>query len=416
MGTLAAEDIFLRDNLLAQGLLSIFWHGAICYFLFLLLQKVLSTKVAAALTFYFLVQFIGMEMIYWRHISPYSLSALFLLAGVLAATKQRRKMAVALFLTACLFHEIAALALILFCVWAFLFGERRFRYLAWAPTLYVAINITDYFCHHSPPLIGASDRGISQLSMLPYCVLVVAGAHTYGNLFSFLVPLNLNWTFGKMFWSFTRYSSLAALIGGVMCVFAALYLLRKRKGKSFPLTHVVNVAALSFFLSLVLGLALGRGTQRGLAYLEGGTQYFYFSNLAFVILAAMMLRAIATSKKNQNLAIACVLLVSFANLIQLERTLAKDLPYHESVASLVSESAFFFRTHDFYCLQPSTDPRVKSTAVDLILRTFRCEQRPEVPLTIMIDTDRHYALVNSIGGTVIRFQAKLREQYAGQWE
>lgn len=170
---LAVIDIFLRHHLYVIGILSILWHSLTSFSLYLVLSKWLGRFAALIVTSLFLIQYSGMEMILWRHISPYMFSLFFFglgLFGISLSERFRRAKTLFVligffFFLSSLFHATIAFMLIP-CSLLFMLSKSPrpplskpvLVSLCLIPAfLYLAIDLADLLFYQPPGFWGPAD-------------------------------------------------------------------------------------------------------------------------------------------------------------------------------------------------------------------------------------------------------------------
>lgn len=311
-GVLAVLDIYLRPNLYLLGALSILWHAIAVFSAYLIFQRL---KVGALATYsllaILLVQYPGMDMILWRHVSPYIFALVFFSLGlfVLLRTEHRGLklkdsiLVSSMFFFSMLFHELLVLAL----PFAFLLtvftplrkwlglGHRSIILLM-PSVCYMVVNVADYYLYGALDVVGPADIRF-ELKLVDF--ISVFGIFFYQFLFPFLVEIEhlrsrtiwpLNNTFGAGFLFPGLGLMLLTLFGAI--VLGLRNALNHRSGEFSTLQNELRcfliVIVLSVLVSLFGGLLVGRIALRGMAYLVNSTYNFYFFNFLFVLMTGLI--------------------------------------------------------------------------------------------------------------------------------
>jgi len=116
---LAILDICFRANLYVAGFFSVSLNAFVVFLLYRLVQKMTNGWMGLLAGTLFLLQYPGIEMVIWRHASPYMLGILFFLMGCLWVTdmnahslKKTKAISIMVcFLLSTFFHECFAVTL-----------------------------------------------------------------------------------------------------------------------------------------------------------------------------------------------------------------------------------------------------------------------------------------------------------------
>lgn len=311
-GVLAVLDIYLRPNLYLLGALSILWHAIAVFSAYLIFQKL---KIGALATYsllaILLVQYPGMDMILWRHISPYIFALVFFSLGLFVLLRAEHRglklkdsiLVSSMFFISMLFHELLVLALpFAFLLTVFTPLRKRLGLghrsiiLLMPPVCYMVVNVADYYLYGALSVVGPADIQF-QLKLVDF--ISVPGIFFYQFFFPFLVEIeNLRsrtiWPFNNTFGAGVLFPGLGLML---ITLFGAIVLglrnaLNHRSGEfSTPQNELrcfLIVIVLSVLVSLFGGLLVGRIALRGLAYLVNSTYNFYFFNFLFVLMAGLI--------------------------------------------------------------------------------------------------------------------------------
>jgi hypothetical protein len=412
--TLAIIDIFLRNELIIQGLLSIGLHALVGFFLFLVLNRFVSRGLSLALAIFFIVQYSGLQMIYWRQISPYMFSLLFLLVAALAwpDKKTRRPLfnfcGALLCLTAsCLFHELTVMALCL-AFFFFVAVKRQVNSRWWLLLVPVAVflvlNAIDY-ATHPVPFFGRHDKGLSGLPLFFESFFLLAGSHAVAFSLPWLLLLRADMPHGAFVLRVANHADLACGVGIIAIVFLFLTVQRWRQSKG-PRDEIALTLALIYTFAVLLGLALGRGTQRGIACFEGTTEYFYFTNAALCLAVAILSKPFLVRKPRfKTTFIGTLLLFTLIDGARVQLALARA-PFHLSVARAQREVKEFLDATEGYCLEAANEPAADEYIVEILLRADNCQHRGGTPLHLSIGASRRLELVTRHGDPVFTLRTK----------
>jgi hypothetical protein len=295
--TLGLEEVWFRHAPLAQGLLSLALHVAVVFALYRLVGRLAGSGTALLATVAFATQYAGMEMIVWRHISPYMWASLFLALGLLQAleAKPRAGWIGGLLLLACLAHETVPVALgaVLLALLVARADRSTIRGVGGALFAWVALDLVDYALHPTPTIADPASAlqpgfdlfqgALRMLDMLGVCVL------------AWLEPslVDLRWAgeegpYARLRWDFTAIPEAVRIAAGVvlalvLCCVVAVGWKRLRMGDATGLPALVLPLHLGV---LAVGFTAVRTAFRAYTYLEIATYYFYVTSFAFLVIAA----------------------------------------------------------------------------------------------------------------------------------
>jgi hypothetical protein len=430
MATLAIIDILFHANRYASGLLSILWHGLTAFSLYLLTAGLINRKTALLMALAFVCQFGGMEMVYWRHISPY----MFCLAFWGFAMKGIRKLeedekpgqdprrtstkmlVIVLFLTgAILYHEVALFAVAAGTVLFFILDSlnnwplfkrdpiksfwRNYR-LTWLCLLpvFLALIINFYQVFQSLP----TTEGKTQL--LSWTVLNqtidFTGALTTAWAFPREMALTFSNDLGRFIWKFSALPRQTTWALGLASVLADAILWGS--GLRQYLKKDQRSQAASLLLSLIFtGVLIGSlFFLRGTTYMEGATYYLYlFIYLNYYFLSEAMNR-LRTSELpilrylcRQPLSSVVMTTVSIFLLTHtvwgyqgIQKALSvpnfqNDAFYADTVLAI----SRLMKQKPNYCFGGTTDTS-KTSRLDIMLRRYECADMddPRTPVYLTL--------------------------------
>lgn len=410
---LALGELFFRHNLYALGLPSVFLHGLCTCAFYRLASKFAGRFISLVFSLLFLTQYAGMEMVFWRNISPYMLGVFFFIVGLsaLVGDSQRRKKGVFIwaavfFFFACLFHESLAAGLMLFAF--FIALSRPFkpqtnsiRSLFWicliASLLYVLWNLADFFWHASGTLMGADDR-VNQLTLSNLLTnsLFVAGLFVTVFLAPFIVRLHFpGEILSRAVWDFSFLPKelflgmgfLAVTLSGLACFFL---LRRWRRFEDVGQLSALSLL-LSYFWALVFVIAAGRVTLRDVGYLHNSTYCYYLSNFALMLMAVYWTGQLRESENISNrtkqLTFAAIGFVLIAQILfscsALESLLSGRVGFDRQLAKSTLEIAGTFNRNKEYCYGGSLNGTYMDHVRDRLLYVQSCARRPATPLFLV---------------------------------
>ena len=311
-GVLAVLDIYFRSNLYLQGALSILLHAVAVFSAYLIFQRLkIGTLATYSLLAILLVQYPGMDLILWRHISPYIFALVFFSLGLIALLRIEHRglklkdsiLVFSMFFISMLFHELLVLALpFAFLLTVFTPLRKRLGLghqsiiLLMPSVCYMVANVADYYLYGSLSVVGPADNQF-QLKLID--LISVPGIFIYQFIFPFLVEIEslrfrTVWSFNNTFGAGFLFPSLGLIL---LTFFGTIILvlrnaLNHRSGEfstnQNELRYFLIVIVLSSLVSLLGGLLVGRIALRGLAYMANSTYNFYFFNFLFVLIIALI--------------------------------------------------------------------------------------------------------------------------------
>ncbi len=316
-GTHALLDVVFGYNVYVVGVSSLLMLLACSFATYLALAKLVPRSLALLLAALVCVQYAGIELVLWRHISPYLIALACLAVAMRMACRLPELparsgirwpaawgIAACVFLGA-LFHEMAAATGLLAAGWigAVILWERwREQPAASDPSrgalwtvaagalagsiAYLAVDLADYWLHQTPGVLGPADQLPTRTAIIErvYSSLAWIGSAVYGQAFPFGVKLRQDWSKGGLYgWIFNPASRLLALLG-LLVVVAAIagvaYVSTRRSREGEPRVRQIQLAGillLSYALTLFLSIGVGRIFLRDVTYIQNATYYFGFT-------------------------------------------------------------------------------------------------------------------------------------------
>lgn len=313
MAVLALKDIFFRNNLFALGFINITLMAVAAFSLYFFSSRLLKPATAFIVAVLFMVQYAGLEIVAWGHITSYLLALTFVgfAMGILLQAGPNNNTAPqkagALLLLGSLTHEMTAIALVLaaplliFLRWR---GGREAsigrlplrNYIIWVIVtplfIYLGLDLLDYLYRGAPQLLGPSnDIASSEKSDPLVAILSAAGTAATAFIAPFMVELTKGET-GILAWDFGSMRPVI-VTAGVILTLAILYIiyiciraLKTRKGSEFEFTSLLAVLLLA---GVILGVGLGRIHSRGESYFYEATYYYSITAYIFCLLIAVSL-------------------------------------------------------------------------------------------------------------------------------
>ena len=310
-GLLGLLDIYLRHNLFAIGALSIIWHAFVAWSIFIFGRSIHQIRAGFFLAFLFLAQYAGMELVLWRHISPYMFSLIFFGMGLSFLNSSTYslpwKVVVGssfLFFLSMLFHEILSFALplaggIMLLMWRSLGDIRKYATICFAPSIiFHSINFLDYYLSNVSKFFGPADAinfGIIDLFLNTFRFVGYI-------LIAYFVPwfVQLEGMRGRTSWDFSIYPDNVIMFIGFVAVLVYLIsartLLKNRRGGTLCFSMIIMICMLFVFVE---GLVIGRISLRGMDYIKTSTYYFYFTSYLFSVIILLNINSIRQYLENK---------------------------------------------------------------------------------------------------------------------
>ncbi|HEX3655995.1 MAG TPA: hypothetical protein VHV55_09320 [Pirellulales bacterium] len=402
LGVLALEDIVLRENRAAVGFLSFVFQAFAGFCCYRLLSVVLPRGWAILAASVYLIQFTGVELIAWRHISGYLFAPAFLAIGLrrlLVSRSQRSSMLVtaASLLAAALFHEIALVvecallpALAVTHFWRPLAAEsaplaidsrRWVRPLLAAISLYFLLDAADYAWYQPGPLFHAQDRQLHWSNIhevLQYAAALVTATLAGPWSGAIQTPSGM---LGIPIHGVANEWLGGGLILALFC--AAAWCLRNLRRNRDQAMYGIGLTAILGLFGLIFGVGLLRGAMRGMNYLEEATYYYGIANFFVALLLGWGLYALRSSRSMVGriaaMALAGYLVVLGAgNTLRVEAFASAHVPASARLAHDVIHKAHkFLSSHPEYAYggtlpplkpgEPDSLEWTKAAGVDLAL-------------------------------------------------
>jgi hypothetical protein len=299
---LAITDIFLRPNLIAIGLLSVFWHSIVAWTIFLISYVLGYFRIGLLFSILFLIQYSGMDMIMWRHISPYMFSLIFLGLGLAVLNNSNAPPTWKLFLicsgfnlASMLFHEFLAVALPLTgaILYSLKFVQPRkfleadlnkYLMLCFLPAIiFFVLDLIDFYVN-KVPFLGTADARDNLSHGILYNCIYLLGLFSVAYFFPFVMQFeNLR---HKVSWDFVAlFPKQIYLILGVILLFSLFYILLSAiRKRNFNSNNFTVLLIITYLIVLIGSLVILRMNLRGIGYMKSASYYFYITNYLFFLL------------------------------------------------------------------------------------------------------------------------------------
>ncbi len=399
-GLLAYQEIFSGTNYWFQGIVSFCLHAAAAFLLLVTIKKYVSLPVALLGVIVFLPQYVGMEIVTWRHITFYLLSLLFYILGIWVVVpflaherllgKRVATLTALCFFFSGLFHEATILAILLLLPFFLLI--RRDRGLTMAlgvPAIsYLGLSAISYVYYMANlQVLGPSDRAFSVFSVIPN-VIKVTGYFVFCFVFPSLIHLKVTGTNellhvagGRLGWTSGSYGSAYWALG-----VAGIFLLILVARKAIKITLSINPNSVAFFclfllaylFALILGLSVGRASARSFDYLELANYYCYLFNFTFILLlcfAPALFPRLAPSKNGLLVAAVVGFSFFFIQYQGIQRVLKPISGWSYAVADTTYRLGVYLKAHPEFCLGGVATAELEDFLCPQSFYLLNCAQR-----------------------------------------
>lgn len=386
---LAVNDIFLRTKPFITGMLSIALHLTTILLLYFIFCRYFNKELAFPFSAIFASQYMGIEMIAWRHISFYMLSAILtILSFLLLSSKIPKKHLLAglLLFLGMTFHEIipvsAILLSFLLSITFILFGWNKFQnnsittkflfVLISAFSLYFLINFLNWRVTHPPSFLGPADHFSLKFNFFKNAALNFfhyLAVSTKAVFFPFSMPLGWeksldDWAYFS--WDISKdnvFSCFAwALLAFVLLVLAVSISLRKISILKDNLSEILTLWSCCGILLLTLMYSFMRLSLRNTGYSLISTYYYWFFALFYSIITLYLInhaiQKITSANLKKTIILSLYCLSIFFTVLQCNQardTLTKnyDLVWAQQINQAIDTSELFFKIHPDTCLDSS---------------------------------------------------------------
>ncbi len=427
-GILALIDIFFRSDLYTAGRISIFWHGITAFVLYLFTSKFSGRMIGFILAFVFATQYPGLEMVIWRHVSPYMLGLCFFTCGLLMIpkiTESHRLTAIAalLFLISGFFFEniivVMAIAFLIFLILGTRTQENALRNFSFqiikiaalVILVYSALYIFEYLMRPPPSFLGPADRNAATFTWLDtvYGLCTISGLLFTAFLFPHKVDLFYDSEWYRAWWEFFEtgsnffYGWLGVFLGILLTITfvkGAFFLFRKQQ----KAIAAIFVFVFLYFGAVAGGLSLGRASLRSVSYMTNATYYYYMTGFLLTMIAALL---IFISKKSEIVKhfsngvkqILWFLLILFSthqvtlSYERIQTVLGSRYGFDKGVAEATSEVAKRIRQNELFCYGGAIDPFLGNYLLNELLYRESCMDKQGVPLYAVTGPNQIFWLI-----------------------
>jgi hypothetical protein len=348
MFALSLQALYLEQMPLLRGVIGNLMVASSGAALYMLSRKFLVRIYSFLLLAMFFTQVPSVEMIIWRHITPYILALTFTFVALtitLRANQNNDKYAIACFFVAMGFHDVfsyiaivfAASCAVMFYVYKELYYKRVFRAVSIASAAFILINIFNYLYYRprggilGPGDILPSFNDIDILKIFGEIAQVVS-ASLRASFWGFNENFSLGAT-GILRWDFSGSLFLAVFFSfiGFVLVGWAFYVNAQNNPKRLVLV-AYSACAIAVIIST---LYLGRGMLRGMGYVHEASYYFYLTTPFWLLLVVLVISRFDIGNRAIKIFfVSTILLLCGFRLLNVNRaiatTVAVNIPFKDS--------------------------------------------------------------------------------------
>lgn len=429
-GFLALIDIFYRDNLYTAGKISILWHGFASFFLYLFTSKYSGKKIGFLLALIFVTQYPGLEMIIWRHVSPYILGLLFFTFGLLifsrVETSGNKNGVIAasfiLFLFSGFFFEsmifTMTVAFLIFLALKIGTKDEKLKTISsnlmlvafLVVAVYTGLYIFEYVIRNPPSFLGPADTNASTFTWLDtvYSLATISGLLFTAFLFPHIVNIYYESVWHRAWWDFFAtgtnffYSWLGVFCGIVLIIVSlkGVWFLFRRSCKA---SGAVFILVLIYFGIVAAGLSLGRASLRSVSYMINSTYYYYMASYLLTMIAALSVFIVRQSGVFQQLPGIARKVLWFLFILlsvhqvalsyeQIQKTMASRYDFDKQVAEATFEVAKKIKQNQSFCFGGSVDRILEQYLLTELLYRESCYDKEGVGLYAGMNQSRSFWL------------------------
>ena len=302
---MALQDIFLRDQQAITGIFSIAIHSLVVILLYAVLRLHFTGSSAFLFAAVFASQYVGIEMVAWRHVSPYMIGIVFVLVGFLmifSKAPPRYPIVIGILFCSTLFHEVVPVSFILLL--AVLIFTKNFQgyprlipILAGALVLYFVLDVVNWLMTKPPSVLGSGDHfslNWPLINTAAHNFFLYLGAGTRAVFAPFSMMLAWSRPDGYIFeFDITRdkietYFAWAALAGMLLLAVGLISLRRVAARKGKP-SDIISLWACCGLISLTVLFSFARMTLRGPGYCTTATYYYWFFSFFYMIILKFLI-------------------------------------------------------------------------------------------------------------------------------
>lgn len=397
---IALQDIFLRYDLIAQGVVNCAQFAFAATVFSSLVKRYVGRFTALALTFLWISQLAGISTVMWQHITTYILCPAFFVAALRSLDGDDLKLsprAAELTAAACVFaatltHELGVMTALSVSALVLLCGRhdapRRNRILMvflLPAILSLLLNLVDYFIIHRPPsLMGPADVLSSQTTIVQIAAFVGA----IGAAFTASPLLHLSQQAHDYYpvWEFYNESPVLltcmALFVSALLLLSCVVAFRELKRDGLTRRALVLVVLLSFFLA-TFSICAFRMYSRDIHYMSLASYYYSLFSLALGGLVAALLY---NAKKNIIAGTTVIALILSVFHVTASRSYFRDTrEQRNSIYNVVTEGRKILTQNPALCFNGFIPTAISYSS---LFHDLSCVNRPQAtPLYIQSIND-----------------------------
>ncbi len=426
LGMTALLDIFFRENLFILGAVSILLHALSGFSLFLITSKLVNRAVGFLLSFSFLAQYSGMEMVFWRHINPLALGVTFfgiglsLLYGLNDAAKQKSLIVLIVlnFLLSSLFHETMLVVLLAGSLFFFFMKEhktgtglskRNLVIICLAP-LVINLCLNAYgMLHYNQGFVEPKGENVIHWPSFMHSSFLFLGAV----LTAFAIPELVHVRFADIadrvsdrgIWNFSDVSNHFFYLAGAFflvwcCVILMKGMFDYNKGRNVKVSAITILGV--FYLSALVGaLIVVRIKSRSISYLYGATYYYYMTNYLLTFLAALSIDHARDYLSNKNVyykisALSVLFLFlgiqTACSYEQIQTLLRGRMKFDQMTARYTGQIAKSIQHNPAYCYGGRATSELTDYVLPILLFRESCLEKKGIPLYVAKKSDESFWL------------------------
>jgi hypothetical protein len=378
----AMFDIFLRDQPMIVGLSSIVLHWLVAILLYLLLRIHFKGTFAFLFALFFASQYAGIDLIVWRHLSPYMVSIVFALAGFLIAFSKRsykNGLAFIFFLGSLFFHEsLVPSFFLLGMMLAILFSSRTKFFkksvlslsfifiLSGAVIVYVLFDILSWWVSKPSLVLNSAEHFTFSGDFLFSSIqnfLIYLGAATQAVFNPGSVDLVWNRSeLDRFKWDIFQHDPVAyigwtilatMLLGSVVTIASRRIIQSKERS-----CDVIVLWACCGLISLAAIFSFGRLAIRATQYSMYATYYYWFFAFYYIIIIKYLLDELTDKfpwlKEKKFIPIVCILMgiMILGQAMKARETIEKNYNgrWAQQLQTSIQIGQEYFHRHPEACL------------------------------------------------------------------
>ncbi|MBF0122557.1 MAG: hypothetical protein HQL21_03985 [Candidatus Omnitrophica bacterium] len=401
----AFNDIYLKDNQIVTGVLSIVLHLLITILLYFLFKKYFVESPAFLFSAFFASQYAGLEMVAWRHISFYMLGILLLLICLLltsSKTRQQNFIISIIMAESMLFHEIISVSVFLLILPLALITTiknqtktdkhrttHRLVYISiGALIIYFLLDGINWWITKPPSLLSPTDHFPKNYGYAIKNFFLYLGAGTQATFNPF--SINMLWVHDRFSWIISKINTQELFLWatgatGAILTVACLCLHRIFHRKE-TLQDLLSLWACCGIVSITAIFSFARATLRNSHYLDSQTYNYWFFSLFYTIIITYLFhkifeKASLPSQWRMIIRSSAFVFLSVVILAQgwmTRSTISKNynLTRARQIRNAILEGKKYFASNPDSCIDQNEPEEQKLGTIMKYLYKYRCDRRP----------------------------------------